>query len=130
MIRDERFSFTGVDSDLRVLRSQLARFLHDAGWNDEVIADRLLVADELASNVVMHARTRFDVRCVVDDHLELEVIDHDPGHLPVHWTAPQEGSGCASSIASHASGPSSSSPTPSSFASCSTGTAGKASEAL
>jgi hypothetical protein len=44
MMREERFGFTGVDSDLRMLRSQLASFLHAADWNDEEMADLLLAA--------------------------------------------------------------------------------------
>jgi anti-sigma regulatory factor (Ser/Thr protein kinase) len=82
-MRDAQFSFGGRPSELVVLRAKLAELLRAEGWTDEEMAEVLVTAGELATNAVVHARTPFAVRCVVDDHVELEVEDRDPVHLPV-----------------------------------------------
>src|SRR3954451_2227711 len=82
-MREGRFNFTGCVSEVGVLRAVLAELLAAEGWTGEDADDVLLTADELATNAVMHARTPFDVHCWVDGHVELQVLDHDPHHLPL-----------------------------------------------
>ena len=81
-MREECFVFRGETDELATMRSKLTELLRDEGWADEEMIDVLLAADELATNAVVHARTPFDVRCVINGNVELEVIDHDPEHLP------------------------------------------------
>jgi anti-sigma regulatory factor (Ser/Thr protein kinase) len=66
-----------------VLRAQFTRLLVAEGWAREEMTDVLLAVGELAANAVMHARTPFEVRFVVDGHVEVEVTDRDPQHLPL-----------------------------------------------
>lgn len=77
-----RFRFSGSVEELAVMRAELGRALLAAGWPAERVADMLLVADELATNAIVHAGTGFDVRCVVDGEATLEVADWEPGELP------------------------------------------------
>jgi len=77
------FSFSPRKAELGRLRAELTHLLGGAGWSADDMADVLLAADELATNAVVHARTPFDVHCIVDGHAEVEVTDRDPEHLPV-----------------------------------------------
>lgn len=79
---ETRLSFSGCPSDLARLRTALGEVLAAAGWGEEEMSEVLLAADELAANAIMHARTPFEVRCAADHLAELEVVDHDPQHLP------------------------------------------------
>lgn len=74
-MRQSTLRFQGVEGELRALRLALGDLLGTAGWTTEEMGDVLLIASELATNVVMHARTPYEVRCTVDDHVELQVID-------------------------------------------------------
>jgi anti-sigma regulatory factor (Ser/Thr protein kinase) len=81
-MREECFIFRGDAGELVRMRADLTEVLRAEGWSDEEMIDVLLAADELATNAVVHARTPFDLHCVVSEHVELEVIDHDPEHVP------------------------------------------------
>jgi anti-sigma regulatory factor (Ser/Thr protein kinase) len=52
-------------------RRFVAEALGDAPYADDVV----LVTSELATNVVLHARTNFTVKVIVDDRVRLEVSD-------------------------------------------------------
>jgi anti-sigma regulatory factor (Ser/Thr protein kinase) len=82
-MREGRFSFTGHTSEVGALRAVLAELLVAEGWPGQDADDVLLIADELATNAVVHAHTPFDVHCMVDGHVELEVREHDPHHMPL-----------------------------------------------
>lgn len=83
-MRDGAVQLHGADGRARsTTRAALTELLLAEGWAVEEMGDVLLAADELACNAVMHARTSFDVHCKVDGHVELEIADHDPHHLPV-----------------------------------------------
>ena len=57
-------------------RHHLEHDLHDA----------VLLASELATNAVLHARSAFEVAVSTDDdHLRIEVSDNDPGVPQVQW---------------------------------------------
>lgn len=48
--------------------------------------DAVLLASELATNAVVHARSAFEVAVSTDDgHLRVEVSDADPGVPQVQW---------------------------------------------
>jgi anti-sigma regulatory factor (Ser/Thr protein kinase) len=81
-VRGKQLTFRGRVNDLIVLRAELGTLLHAEGWTEEQMSDVLVVADELATNAVVHARTPFDVHCVVDGHVELAVADRDGQHFP------------------------------------------------
>lgn len=53
--------------------------LHERGVSPSATDVVVLLASELVSNAVVHARTDCRVRCVVDDrHVRVEVHDDDP----------------------------------------------------
>ncbi|WP_197040697.1 ATP-binding SpoIIE family protein phosphatase [Pseudonocardia halophobica] len=61
------------------VRRDLLSFLSDRGIHPDTTDDALLVASELASNAVDHARTRFGVAAALDGRsLRLEVTDGSP----------------------------------------------------
>ena len=57
--------------------------------SSDVLADAVLLASELASNVILHARTDFTFRVGWDgETVLLEAADHVPGDLPTVASPP------------------------------------------
>lgn len=81
-MQERRFSFAGEPGELTILRAALSGILRAEGWTDEEMGDVLLAAGKLATNAIVHARTPFDVRCLADEYVELDVVDRNRKHLP------------------------------------------------
>lgn len=70
------------------------RFVHDALAErvaHDTVDEIVLVASELATNAVEHARTPFEVALHTDDHLHIDVVDGSPA-LPIvrPWSSSAE----------------------------------------
>lgn len=76
-------------SSIRKARSFVAATL--AAWHLEALSDRaVLLTSELATNAVVHARTRFRLSVYLDDEVTIEVGD-ESGELPRVEAAPVDG---------------------------------------
>jgi anti-sigma regulatory factor (Ser/Thr protein kinase) len=76
----QRRRFDPEASSAREARSFVADALPDLDGLDTRVA---LAVSEVASNAILHARTPFTVRVLVDpDRVRVEVTDQDP-HMPV-----------------------------------------------
>jgi anti-sigma regulatory factor (Ser/Thr protein kinase) len=68
--------------EVRRARLVVEEHLRDHGYPPEVVDQAALAVSEMATNVVMHARTPFEVRCVLNGVARIEVVDHNPFDLP------------------------------------------------
>jgi anti-sigma regulatory factor (Ser/Thr protein kinase) len=80
VVQQQRRRFDPEASSAREARSFVADALPDLDGLDTRVA---LAVSEVASNAILHARTPFTVRVLVDpDRVRVEVTDEDP-HMPV-----------------------------------------------
>ena len=80
MVQQQRRRFDPEARSAREARSFVADALPDLDGLDTRVA---LAVSEVASNAILHARTPFTVRVLVDpDRVRVEVTDQDP-HMPV-----------------------------------------------
>lgn len=69
---------TPQPDDVRSVRAAAARWLTAAGVGGSAVERAVLVASELSTNAVRHARTRFETSMTVDpDCVRVEVFDLD-----------------------------------------------------
>ena len=67
-----------IPASVRTARRFVAE--HVAGFSAPVAANAVLLTSEIATNCVVHGRTDFVVRVVVDERgVRVEVADDDPG---------------------------------------------------
>jgi anti-sigma regulatory factor (Ser/Thr protein kinase) len=75
-------SFDAGAPAIRSARNAVGEALVRQGWNTSDVDRARLVVSELAANAVLHARTRFEVDCAVDDGARISVTDWEPARLP------------------------------------------------
>jgi len=75
-------SFPAKPASARQARDFVAAGLRDAGVHETAVAERvILVASELVTNAVVHARSDVEVRMMIDSgDVSLEVLDEGPAH--------------------------------------------------
>ena len=75
-------------------RELVAKHLREQGWSIEAIDAARLVTSELATNAVLHAATDFEVRCLANDDVRIEIADREPsGEVEVAPTEPVSSGG-------------------------------------
>ena len=67
---------------VRDARDHVADLLHHRGWSDVAVEKARLVISELATNAIIHAQTRFELRCQIAGSARFEVRDFDPHSRP------------------------------------------------
>jgi anti-sigma regulatory factor (Ser/Thr protein kinase) len=71
-------SLPATPQSVRTARRFVAERVQDR--SDDVIANAVLLTSELATNCVVHARSDFVLRVVVDvEAVRIELVDDDPG---------------------------------------------------
>ena len=69
----------------------MRRTLESLDVPEPPLENAILLGNELVTNAVQHARTRFEVRLTADDfHVRVEVRDADAGAAQIRTAAPDE----------------------------------------
>jgi anti-sigma regulatory factor (Ser/Thr protein kinase) len=74
--------FVPDPAEVRRARQVVENALREHGCEPELIEQAALAVSEMVTNAVMHARTPFEVRCLLNGVARIEVTDHDPDVLP------------------------------------------------
>lgn len=72
-------TFSPDPLDVRAARRFVSRVLSQHGYDTEIVDRAVAGVSELATNVVLHARTAFEVRIrESEDQLRVQVVDSNP----------------------------------------------------
>ena len=85
--------FVADTSSIGRARQLVRDHLEAHGYEGEVLDAAMLVASELATNAVLHAGTDFDLRCVVNDAVRIEITDQRPEGEVIPSEAPPMATG-------------------------------------